>query len=522
MIYQVGDTITIEKNDVLLVAQWKRTEYSITYDLGGGEGTVEDTNFYYIGDTVTVVSAVPTKEGYDFVGWRYGFSLEYKVGGDTFTLDENFLKINAIYNPIVYKMTYDVDGDLTTIIDSKSYTIGNKITITSKKPSKAGYNFAGWSYSGNTYFDGYKITVGTSDITVVATWDIADYTVTYDLAGGIGTVVDSTIYNIGDIVTVSDVEPSKPGYEFSGWLYEGNTYDAGDLIPVYNENITFVAQYTRKEFKVTYVLYGGTSSEPIEDNNVYYHGEEVIVTMIDPTYRGHELIGWLYNGTHYQKGESITVNDEDIILSASWQRSKYHVTYNLDGGNETITDSNTYHSDEEFTISNITPTKDGYTFIGWFYEDDLYQPNEKFTFYDKSIELLAKYNPNEYMIIYDVDGDYNIVKDDNVYYIGQAITITNEVPTKAGYTFAGWSYSGNTYFDGYKITVGTSDITVVATWDFVEYTVTYNLDGGVGTVVDVNTYHIGDKVTVSSVEPTKAGYTFAGWSYNGNTYFDDD
>lgn len=50
------------------------------------------------------------------------------------------------------------------------------------------------------------------------------------------------------------------------------------------------------------------------------------------------------------------------------------------------------------------------------------------------------------------------------------------------------------------------------------FALSYNLDGGTGTGFDSQTYQAGTKVTLPATAPTKAGYTFKGWSDGSNTY----
>ncbi|MDR2580491.1 MAG: InlB B-repeat-containing protein, partial [Fibromonadaceae bacterium] len=72
-------------------------------------------------------------------------------------------------------------------------------------------------------------------------------------------------------------------------------------------------------------------------------------------------------------------------------------------------------------------------------------------------------------------------------------------PTRAGYTFTGWSPA---------FTNVTSNLTVVAQWNIISYTVSFNSDGG--SSVESQTINHGG-TAVAPTAPTKAGHTFAGW-----------
>ena len=84
-------------------------------------------------------------------------------------------------------------------------------------------------------------------------------------------------------------------------------------------------------------------------------------------------------------------------------------------------------------------------------------------------------------------------------------------PTRTNYTFDGWKY-GNTIVG--PSTVVNSDMTLVAQWTMIQYTVTFDPNGG--TSVSSRTVDAGS--SIGSLPPTtREGYTFAGWTYNGST-----
>ena len=92
-------------------------------------------------------------------------------------------------------------------------------------------------------------------------------------------------------------------------------------------------------------------------------------------------------------------------------------------------------------------------------------------------------------------------------------------PTKEGHTFVGWTYNGKTW-DFESDTMPASDIELVAQWKANEYTVTFDPNGG--TAVTEQTVAYGGKATQPTA-PTRTGYTFLGWTYNGESWdFDSD
>lgn len=115
------------------------------------DGTVStdiiDGNDYEAGDEVTVTEAVPSKDGYEFVGWQYGE--EILKAGDTITMPEENITLTAVFVK-VDGVTYDLNGGEGDISDDTSYRVGYDVTVSDKEPAKEGYRFDGWTLNDDT------------------------------------------------------------------------------------------------------------------------------------------------------------------------------------------------------------------------------------------------------------------------------------------------------------------------------------------------------------------------------------
>ena len=141
------------------------------------------------------------------------------------------------------------------------------------------------------------------------------------------------------------------------------------------------------------------------------------------------------------------------------------------------------------------PTKEGYTFIGW------YNGEEKWNFADavtEALTLTAKWQVNQYTITFKPEngGQDIVIKQD----YGTAITAPTN-PTKTGYTFAGWDKT-------IPSTMPAGDMTITAQWQVNQYTITFKSENGGQDIVIKQDY--GTAITAPA-NPTKTGYTFAGW-----------
>ena len=120
------------------------------------------------------------------------------------------------------------------------------------------------------------------------------------------------------------------------------------------------------------------------------------------------------------------------------------------------------------------PTRIGYTFDGW------YNGNVKWNFEDvveSNLDLTSKWTAIIYNITYNLNGGTGAT---NGTYTIESADIILPTPTKANYDFAGW-YE-NSDFTGEAVTKieagSTGDKEFYAKWTEIEYTITYNLNGG--------------------------------------------
>ena len=118
-------------------------------------------------------------------------------------------------------------------------------------------------------------------------------------------------------------------------------------------------------------------------------------------------------------------------MVAKWVERDYVITLNPNGGEVKDNLINVKY-EAEFTLP--TPTKNGYTFLGWFYNNKEFSSG-KYT-EDSDIELLAKWDVKSYVIHYDGNGASNITNlNENVKYDS---IINYPEPVRVGYEFLGW------------------------------------------------------------------------------------
>ncbi len=169
------------------------------------------------------------------------------------------------------------------------------------------------------------------------------------------------------------------------------------------------------------------------------------------------------------------------------------------------------------------PVKEGYTFVGWYNEGNLYDFNSKV---EKDIVLVAKWektldngiNDNDYKsftVSFNTEGG-SLIDQVNVKE-GEIIPRPSD-PVKEGYTLVEWQLDGKKYDFNAKIT---SNITLKAVWKKAQddknemFTITFDTDGG----SKINNQTVNKNEIVNKpVDPTKKDYQFVEWQLNGKKY----
>lgn len=207
--------------------------------------------------------------------------------------------------------------------------------------------------------------------------------------------------------------------------------------------------------------------------------------------------------------------ESNVELSAIFTPIVYTITYNLSNGE--VSESNpTEYTVESEAITLNNPTREDYTFQGWS-GPDITDGTKEVTIPQGSTGnrvYTALWEATSYIINYDLGGGSLDVSNPESYTVNSNTFTLNE-PTREGYDFAGWT---GTDIDGTSPSVtiakgSKGERTYTATWKPIEYTISYNLDGGELDAGDSNpkTYTI-ETSSFTLKNPKKEGLSFAGWT----------
>ena len=475
----------------VLYAVWTVEEYTLTFDANGAAGTppgqiTEEYNQSVMLPDVGTMS----KTGYTFGGWSAtagGVSVKepylMPLGGGT---------LYAIWNINQYTLTFDANGAAGTPPGQITADYSSVVTLPGVGTmSKEGYTFGGWSEAaeGTAVTVPYRMPLGGG--TLYAIWvSPTPATVSFHLNGGTGTVLPISGVTGQTVVLPSGSGLERPGYAFRGW----SAYADGDILPTsyyIAGDATLYAVWTVNKYNLDFLPNGayGTPVSIYADYNSF-----VTLPGIGDMYReGYTFGGW-------ETIEGVEVSSPYLMplgggyLYAIWDIIQYEITWNWEtqDGPQNAKETLEYDTMPAKTISGYQTETVVFTFVGW-------SPEIVKVAGDKTYTAQYSSAPRQYTITFDSAGGTAVASMTQDY--GSTVTAP-AAPTKTGYSFTGWS-------PVLPETIPVGDTTVTATWTINQYTITFDSAGGTAVTPMIQDY---DSAVTAPADPTRAGYSFAGWT----------
>ncbi|HDI3439258.1 TPA: InlB B-repeat-containing protein [Listeria monocytogenes] len=307
-------------------------------------------------------------------------------------------------------------------------------------------------------------------------------------------VTPKTISNNGtyDAPNVNWSSPSylpEVRYTFKQDVAVGSTTSSytGIIIQPLNEPV---------DYNVTFNIDGNTSEVKTVTE------EDLIPEPTNPTKQGYTFDGWYDAETGGTKWDFTTgqMPANDLMLYAHFSVNSYQVNFDIDGAvmNEAVV----Y---DTFLNEPTAPTKQGYTFDGWY---DAETGGNKWDFKTmkmpaNDVTLYAHFTVSSYQVNFDIDG---AVTNEAIVY--DALLNEPATPTKQGYTFDGWydAETGGNKWDFKTMKMPANDVTLYAHFTINNYQANFDIDGAVTN--ETITY---DTLLNEPTAPTKQGFLFDGW-----------
>ena len=484
--YTAGSSRTVSSN-ITLYAQWVTSSgqsYTVYYYANGAaSGSPPASQTVLDGTTFTVAGqgSLTAPAGTAFDGWNtdsYGTGTAYRAGTSQ-TVSSNI----TLYAQWVtssgqsYTVTYNANGASGTVPSAQTALDGITIEIAGQGDlTYSGKAFNGWntnsSGTGTTYPAGSLLTVNAT-ITLYAQWIDSTgvtYTVSYNSNGGTGTVPSLTVSDGQTITLPGGSGLSYSGYTFAGWTAistNGTYYYIGQSYTV-SGNVTFYAvwDYTGgSTYTVTFNANGGTGTPP-PSRLVGSTSSITLPSGSGLSRTGYTFAGWSTssepNETNtYTSGSSYSMYYSNVTFYAAWQVNSNTITFDTNGGS--TVPSQTVNSGGTATLPDPAPTKDGFTFGGWYSDSELTTTYSFSTTVLTNITLYAKWNPvPTYTVTFDSNGGSTV--ETQTVNSGGIATRPATNPTKEGFVFVNW-YSDSALTTVYSFaTTVTANITLYAKW----------------------------------------------------------
>ena len=388
-----------------LYAQWVINRYTITFDTAGGSEITPITQDY---DTAITAPADPTREGYTFIGWDKEIP--------TTMLAEN-MTVTAQWVINRYTITFDTAGGSKIAPITQDY--GTAITAPAD-PTREGYTFIGWDTEIPT-------TMPAENMTVTAQWEINQYTITFDTAGG--SEIAPITQDYGTAIT-APADPTREGYTFIGWDTEIPT-----TMPA--ENITLKAKWKDIEKPTGEIIIGTNKWQDFVNNLTFglffKDTQEVTINasdnsgivfvsylITDQELSEEELGSLVYRA--YEEPFCIDPNGEYIVYAMLVDES-----LNI-----------TYLRSDRITLDNVQPVIGGIEDGKTYCEAQTVTVDEKYvdtvTVNGKAVTL----DENGSFVLTPADGEQKIVVTDKA---GNTAEMT--VTVNDGHTFGDWTSNGD-------------------------------------------------------------------------------
>ncbi|MDR2591697.1 MAG: InlB B-repeat-containing protein [Chitinispirillales bacterium] len=447
----------------------------ITFNKNGGDGDAPNTIVVMHEGVLRLPgNGNLTKNGYTFGGWSstpsnsgnlYSAGETYRAYGD--------IILYARWNAPAYTITFNANGGTVSPTSAATNSSGY-LNIDLPTPTRSGYTFDGWYTSSS---GGTRVTTGyafTGNTTIYAQWTTTSpgtsYTITLNANGG--TLAGGSTVTTGTNGKLSSLpsNPTRSGYTFNGW-YTSAT--GGSMITTdhtFTSNSTIYAQWTSAiTYTITFNANGGSVSPTSGTTNT--NGN--LTSLPTPARGGYTFNGWYSSATG---GSRITTDYQftgNTTVYAQW--AQIIITFSPNGG---TVDRTSAPVGEDGTLADLpTPTRLGYTFIGW--TDPNGEEVSLTTVFLASVTIRAQWEQNSYYTItFDANG--------GIFYLPDGPTSTDPrntgdtfklpgsptIPVWPGYTFAGWydaPTDGNRIMaENYETQVYPRSMTVYAHWTPIE------------------------------------------------------
>ena len=548
--YSAGGTYS-RNGDTTLYAVWKAKTYTLSYNANGGSGApASQTKYYNV--NLTITSSRPTRSGYTFLGWGLSSTSLSPAfyPGDLYVLNSG-RTLYAVWEsnaPSTYTVSYNANGG-SGAPASQTKTHGVTLTLSSSRPTRSGYSFLGWSTSSSassaSYSAGGSYTANAS-ATLYAVWSCNHPSTTRKYVTNCDW--EDRCVNCGHVMSSGTTHSS---YNYGNWEYYSTTQHRRTKSCIYGDYSTY--EYASHSKTTKYEKYSSSQ------HKCYSYCSGCSSNVGSESYEAHTLTSTTSGGKTVSTCSKCGYSTETV--------QSYTVSYNANGGSGAPASQTKTHG-VTLTLSSTRPTRSGYSFLGWSTSSSAssasYSAGGSYTA-NSSVTLYAVWSCNHASTRTEnvTECDWKTVcttcgktmttgttHRSHVYGAWEYYSESQHRRTKncsygdySGYDYAShsvstayetYSSSQHKYFsycstcysvicsktnESHSFTSTTSNGTTISVCskcgyskeNVQTYLVVYSSNGGTGAPLTQTKTH-GVALTLSSVKPTRNGYSFLGWS----------
>ena len=457
----------------------------------------------------------------------YGQDTEYKVSElKDITISSDSISLIANWVVNTYKVQLVPNGGNGSVINvTNSLKYNDSITLPDNPFTRPGYKFVVWNTKSNgtgaNYLNGETVRNLTTEnnvtVSLYAIWTPINYILKLVTNNGTGLYMNFTL-TYDQIFYLSTLMPSRPGYTLAGWSTSPSatspqyspTQPVSKLGTSENQVITLYAVWTVDNYTVTFDSTGGSGVPSITRQ----YGK-TLGTLPTPTKIGYTFKGWFTEPSGGTQVNASTVVKGNVTYYAQWTPIKYYLKLvNNDG---TATNRNIQlEYGTGYSLSNYQPARSGYTLAGWSTSSTATSPQYSSTQTvtnltsnpNQTVTLYAVWRVRTYTISFNSSGGSNVASIAREH--GKPLG-TLPTTTKTGYSLKGWFTEPT---NGTQVSASTTVVgnaTYYAQWTPINYTVSFNANGGTGTMTSVSMKY-GNTYTLQANNFERSGYIFNGWN----------
>ena len=366
------------------------------------------------GTLATRPDAPAATPGYTFGGWNKADGTAWDYASDKVT---DNITLYAKWAANTYTITFDTAGGSEIAPITQEY--GTVITAP-EAPTREGYTFIGWDKEIPT-------TMPAENMTVTAQWEINQYTITFDTAGGSEIIPITQDY---ETAITAPADPTREGYTFMGWDREIPT-----TMPA--ENITLKARWKDIEKPTGEIVIGTNKWQEFLNKITFglFFKDTQTVTINAADNSGTVFVSYLVTDQDLSEAELQSLVFSGYEEPFRIDRSGEYIVYAM------LVDESlniTYLRSDRVTVDNVQPVITGMENGKTYCEAQTVTVDEKYVDTVTVNGTEVTLDKNNSFTLSPADGEQKIIVTDRA---GNTAEMT--VTVNDGHTFGDWTSNGD-------------------------------------------------------------------------------